>query len=226
MSTNPLNITPALQTYIDTYAYHENIGLAALRAETIDTFEAAPMQISPLQGQLLQLLIKLSNAKNILEIGTFTGYSAASMALALPDDGHVTCCDSSFDWTRLAIKHWEKMGLNKKITLHIAPALKTLAKLEEEQKKHNHFDLAFIDADKGNYPAYYEACLTLVRPGGIIAIDNVLWKGAVIDQSDQNENTLAIRKLNKKIHGDARVTMCMLPIADGLTLALKKDDHS
>lgn len=220
MSTQTLNITPTLQAYIDTFAYREDERLKALRRETIDTFEAAPMQISPLQGQLLQLLLQLINAKKVLEIGTFTGYSAAAMALALPDDAHITCCDSSFDWTRLAVKHWANMEINHKITLHIAPAKKTLQQLLTE-KNGDYFDFAFIDADKGNYPDYYEYCLKLVKQGGIIAIDNVLWKGAVIDHNDQNDNTLAIRKLNEHIHSDKRVTMCMLPIADGITLIRK-----
>lgn len=221
MSSHTLSITPALEQYLYAFGVNETPLLKALREETIATFEAAPMQISPTQGQFFRFLLQTTRAKNVLEIGTFTGYSAAWMALALPQDGHVTCCDLSFDWTRLAVKYWEKMQLQNKITLHLAPALQTLAQLVEEQKE-NTFDFAFIDADKPNYIHYYEYCLKLVQPGGIIAIDNVLWNGEVVNTLNQNENTNIIRKLNKTIIHDDRVTPCMLPIGDGLTLVRKR----
>lgn len=146
------------------------------------------------------------------------------MALALPDDGHVTCCDQSFDWTRMAVKYWKLMQLENKITLHLAPAMKTLQSLVDNNLQ-NTYDFAFIDADKPNYSNYYEYCLQLIRRGGVIAIDNVLWSGEVINPDNQNENTRIIRELNTKIAHDERVTICMLPIGDGLTLARKIKLH-
>ena len=221
MSSHTLQITPALTNYLHAHSVQEPPLLRALREETLATLEAAPMQISPEQGQFFRFLLETMKAKNVLEIGTFTGYSAICMALALPENGHVTCCDASFDWTRMAEKYWKLMGLENKITLHLAPALITLQKLMDE-KKQNTFDFAFIDADKPNYNQYYEYCLQLVRPGGVIAIDNVLWDGEVVNQQNQNENTHAIRELNDKIAKDNRVTICMLPMGDGLTLARKR----
>lgn len=221
MSSHSLSLTPALINYLQTHGVQEPPLLKKLREETLAALEAAPMQISPSLGQFFRFLLETMNAKNCLEIGTFTGYSSICMALALPDDGHVTCCDSSFDWTRMAVKYWDLMNLNKKITLHLAPAIITLQKLLDE-KKQNTFDFAFIDADKPNYLNYYEYCLKLVRQGGVIAIDNVLWDGEVINFDNQNENTLAIRELNNKIAHDNRVSICMIPIGDGLTLARKK----
>ena len=143
------------------------------------------------------------------------------MALALPNDGHVTCCDLSYDWTRMAVKYWDKMNLNEKITLHLAPAINTLQSLIDNNLQ-NTYDFAFIDADKPNYIRYYEYCLQLVRPGGVIAIDNVLWNGEVINPDNQDENTRIIRELNNKIASDNRVTVCMLPMGDGLTLVRKR----
>lgn len=220
MSAHTLKLTPALVNYIHQYGVQETPLLAALRAETQSTFEAAPMQISPEQGQFFRFLLELMGAKRVLEIGTFTGYSAACMALALPNDGHVTCCDSSTDWTRLAREYWEKMGLSNKITLHIAPALKTLQKLIDNNQAGT-FDFAFIDADKINYLRYYEYCLDLVQTNGVIAIDNVLWDGEVVNPDNLNDNTETIRMLNDIVRHDDRVSICMLPIGDGLTLARK-----
>lgn len=221
MSSHTLPMTDALIQYLQEHSVKEEPLLKALRLETLATLEAAPMQISPEQGQFFRFLLETMNAKNVLEIGTFTGYSAICMALALPPDGHVTCCDLSFDWTRMAVKYWDKMQLNDKITLHLAPAVDTLQKLINNNQQ-NTYDFAFIDADKPNYPRYYEYCLQLVRPGGVIAIDNVLWNGEVINSENQNENTRVIRELNTKIAQDDRVTICMLPMSDGLTLARKK----
>ena len=221
MSSHTLTLTPALIHYLHEHSVKEPALLKALREETVATLEAAPMQISPEQGQFFRFLLETINAKNVLEIGTFTGYSAICMALALPNDGHVTCCDLSYDWTRLAEKYWKLMQLDKKITLHLAPALVTLQKLIDDQKQ-NTFDFAFIDADKPNYANYYEYCLTLVKPNGVIAIDNVLWSGEVINPDNQSENTCAIRALNHTIANDHRVTTCLLPIGDGLTLIKKR----
>ena len=220
MSDNTLTLTPALTEYLRAYGVRESTDLTALRAETHQTFEAAPMQICPEQGQFFQWLLKVMNAKKALEIGTFTGYSAICIALGLPETGHLTCCDASYDWTRMAVKYFEKMCLQHKITLHIAPALKTLQTLIDTQQE-NTFDFAFIDADKLNYLHYYEFCLKLVRPGGVIAIDNVLWGGEVLNPDNQDENTRIIRALNEKIAQDHRVSISMLPIGDGLTLVQK-----
>lgn len=220
MANRTLNLSGQLRAYLLDHSPKEPADLVALRKETQETFEAAPMQIAPEQGHLLQLLVKLTGAKNILEVGTFTGYSACCLALAAPEDGHVTCCDFSFDWTRLALKYWKKMGLEHKITLHLDKGVNSLQKFID-QGLDNHFDFMFIDADKLNYVNYYELGLQLLRPGGLMAIDNVFWDGAVIDPTDERENTQIIRELNDKVAKDSRVTHCMLPIADGLTLAIK-----
>lgn len=220
MANQTLSLSPALQNYLRAHSVKEHPLLTELREETTRTLEAAPMQISPEQGQFFQFLLTLIQAKKALEIGTFTGYSAICMALALPEDGHVTCCDISRDWTRIAEKYWAKMGLSQKITLHLGPALNTLDTLINNHEA-NTYDFAFIDADKPNYPRYYEKCLTLVRPGGLIAIDNVLWGGEVINPDNKNENTAAIRTLNDTVYHDNRVTQCMIPIGDGLTLVRK-----
>ena len=223
MATKTLALNASLQKYLRQHSVTETPLLKALREETQATLEAAPMQISPEQGQFFRLLLELMGATRVLEIGTFTGYSAACMALALPEHGHVTCCDLSFDWTRLAVKYWKKMQLSQKITLHLAPALNTLQQLVATQK--NTYDFAFIDADKPNYPRYYEYCLQLVRVGGVIAIDNVLWGGEVINPDNQDENTQAIRMLNETLRDDRRVSLCMLPMGDGLTLVKKLGDN-
>jgi len=220
MSSHTLTLTPALIDYLHQHGVQETPLLKALREETKATFEAAPMQISPEQGQFFRFLLELIGAKRVLEIGTFTGYSAACMALALQNDGHVTCCDSSTEWTRLARQYWEKMGLSHKITLHIAPALNTLKQLINNHQAGT-FDFAFIDADKINYLQYYEYCLDLIRVNGVIAIDNVLWDGEVINSDNVNDNTKTIRALNDIVRQDNRVSICMLPIGDGLTLARK-----
>jgi O-methyltransferase len=179
------------------------------------------MQIAPEQGPLLALLVQLLGAKNCLEIGTFTGYSALWVASVLPPDGNLICCDVSEEYTDLARKYWEKAGLAVKIDLRLGPALETLDRLLAGGWL-GLFDYAFIDADKANYDAYYEACLNLVRPGGLIAIDNTLWDGKVADPKVKDPDTVAIRTLNEKLHSDNRVSLCFLPFADGLTLALKR----
>lgn len=221
MSSHTLTLTPQLIDYLHDHSVTEPPLLKALREETLATLEAAPMQISPEQGQFFRFLLETIQARKVLEIGTFTGYSAICMALALPADGKVVCCDSSYDWTRMAVKYWEKMQLMDKITLHLAPATQTLETLIQNHEQ-NTYDFAFIDADKPNYPHYYESCLQLVRPGGVIAVDNVLWGGEVVNPENQNENTRVIRALNNKIKHDDRVTLCMLPMGDGLTLLRKR----
>ena len=192
--------------------------LRELREETAND-EHANMQISPEQGQFMALLTSLIGAKRTLDIGVYTGYSSLCMALALPQDGCVIACDINDEWAGIARRYWRKAGVEHKIDLHLAPAEETLESLLITEK-HN-FDFAFIDADKINYGLYYDYCLELVRYGGLIAIDNVLWDGAVADNSVNDNDTRAIRFLNEKIYADPRVEISLVPIADGLTLARK-----
>ncbi len=179
------------------------------------------MQIAPEQGQFMALLVRLLGAKKTLEVGVFTGYSALVTALALPEDGKVIACDRDPRFTEMAKPYWEKAGVADKIDLRLAPALETLENLIANGER-NSFDFAFIDADKRNYPNYYEQTLQLVRPGGLIAIDNVLWSGRVADPEDTDKRTVAIREFNQKLHQDSRIHLSVLAIADGLTLAIKK----
>jgi predicted O-methyltransferase YrrM len=207
------------------YDYYRTIALrdAPLLAElgTInDGIERGGMQVSPEQGQFLQLLVRATGAKRCLEIGVFTGYSSLCVALALPADGTLIACDVSAEWTTIARGFWRRAGVEPKIDLRIAPAIETLDQLLAEGR-HGSFDFAFIDADKPNYWNYFERALELVRPGGLIGIDNTLWSGRPADASDPSENTVAIRAFNEKLHADQRVMISVLPIGDGLTLALK-----
>jgi predicted O-methyltransferase YrrM len=175
------------------------------------------MQIGPDQGAFMALLVQISGARSIIEIGTFTGYSSTVMALALPPEGRILCCDVSREWTDIARGAWADAGVEEKVELRLAPATETLRTLKEDA-----FDMAFIDADKPSYDAYYEGCLRVVRPGGLILIDNVLWSGEVADSSVDNETVRAIRSLNAKIAADERVDHVILPIGDGLTLARRR----
>lgn len=179
------------------------------------------MQIGPDQAALMQLLVRSIGARRCIEIGTFTGYSALAVALALPPGGKVVCCDISEEWTSIARKYWGLASVSKKIQLHLGPALSTLDFLLKKSGKGS-FDFAFIDADKENYWNYYERCLKLVRRGGLIAIDNTLWYGRVIDRRDRTADTRAIRAFNRKLHRDRRVDISMVPIGDGLTLARRR----
>ena len=208
-----------LYDYIQSVSLREPIVLTQLRQETAK-LPMSRMQIAPEQGQLMALLVKLIGAKKTLEIGVFTGYSALAVALALPDDGKIIACDRDTRYTDMAKSYWEEAGVAHKIDLRIAPALETLDKLIAEGQE-NSFDFAFIDADKRNYTNYYERALILVRSGGLIAIDNVLWSGRVADPQDNDKRTIAIRQFNQKLHRDRRVDISLLPIADGLTLARK-----
>jgi len=176
------------------------------------------MQITPEQGQFMQLLLRTLGARRTIEIGVFTGYSALCTALALPADGQVIACDVSEEWTAIGRRYWLEAGVADKIDLRLSPAVETLDALLADGQA-GQFDFAFIDADKDNYDAYYERCLQLVRPGGIIAVDNVLWHGDVIDPSKQDPDTVAIRALNRKLHLDPRIELSMLPMGDGLTVA-------
>lgn len=186
------------------------------------TMEARGCQSPPEQNQFMGLLAKMIGARRVLEIGVFTGYSTMALALALPDDGQVIACDISDEWTAVGRPFWDEAGVSHKIELRLAPATETLRKLVEDRSQHNRFDLAFVDADKANYDAYYELCMQLIRPGGVIALDNMLWHGAVIDPARQDEDTLAIREINAKLLQDARVDISMVPVGDGLTLARKR----
>jgi O-methyltransferase len=179
------------------------------------------MQVSADQAQFMALMLKLINARRVLEIGTFTGYSALVMADALPNGGEIIACDKSEEWTNMGKGYWRQAGLDHKINLRLAPALDTLKQLVDDAQQ-NTFDAAFIDADKTNILNYYEYCLTLVRPGGLIMIDNVLWGGSVIDPGKQDDDTNAIREANSFVFQDERVDMSLVPIGDGLTLARKK----
>lgn len=221
MSNRTINMGEDLHAYLLRVSVRENAILRALRAETAQLAEHQ-MQMAPEQAQLMGFLTKLINARQALEIGVFTGYSALAVAMALPDDGKLVACDVSLEWTDIGRRYWAQAGVAQKIDLRIAPALETLAALQADPANHNRFDLAFIDADKPNYPHYYEHCLTLVRPGGLILIDNVLWGGGVIDEADQGESVQIIRALNAMIHADARVDVSLLPIGDGMMLARKR----
>jgi predicted O-methyltransferase YrrM len=220
MSNRRLVLDDALYEYFQRHSFREPEILKRLRAET-GTLPRAGMQISPEQGQLMRLLIELIGVRRIIEIGVFTGYSSLSMALALPEDGEIVACDVSEAFTAVARRYWAEAGLADRIHLHLAPAVETLDTLIANGES-GRFDMAFIDADKENYDAYYEKCLALVRPGGLILVDNVLWSGRVVRTDDTTDDTRAIRALNQKLHADERITVSMLPIGDGLTLARKR----
>jgi len=204
-----------ISRYIAEHAVREPQVLRELRKATAPV-KWSGMQIGADQGNLMAMLVKLMGAKRCLEIGTYTGYSALAVALALPKDGKIVCCDISEEWTSVGKPFWKKAGVEKKIDLRIGPALETLKKLKGP------FDFVFIDADKENYLNYYERCLTLVRRGGLIAVDNVLWSGEVANDKADDDLTVALRKFNDRVHNDKRVEIAMLSIGDGVTLALKR----
>lgn len=213
-------ITEELQRYVLDNSLREHPVLTAIREQTARMPEY-DMQIPPLQGQLMALLARLIGARQVLEIGTFTGYSSTVMALALPQDGRVTCCDRSRKYTDIARGYWRRAGVESKIELLIGDADELTAGLLAEGRTGN-YDIAFIDADKEGYDSYYEDCLKLVRSGGLIMLDNMLWAGAVINGRDTDADTAAIRRMNGKIHADERVDQCLLPIGDGLTIVRKR----
>ena len=220
MSNQTTGLDPKLHEYLLSATLRESAVLAELRQETAEHPQAR-MQISPEQGQFMALLVQLMGAKRTLEIGVFTGYSALAVAAALPEDGRVVACDVSEEFCAIARKYWQKANLARKIDLRIAPALDTLDGLIAAGET-NSFDFAFIDADKSNYDNYYERSLRLVRPGGLIAVDNTLWYGRVADLAVQDNRTKKIRALNEKVRSDKRVTMSLLSIGDGLLLAVKR----
>ena len=220
MANQTLNLTPELLAYLRDHSLREPPVLADLRAATARLPDAV-MQIAPEQGQFMAFLLRLMGARRVLEIGTFTGYSTLWLASALPEDGQVTTCDRNREWTDMARKYWEQAGLAHRITLRLGDARRTLQALQDAGETGT-YDFAFIDADKVNYNAYYEAGLTLVRPGGLIAIDNTLWGGAVADPDATDPDTEAIRQLNRKLHDDQRVDLAMVPIGDGVTLVRRR----
>lgn len=209
-----------VERYVVSEITRETDAQKALREKTRRMPEHG-MQIAPDEAAFLSLLVKITNAKRIVEIGTYTGYSAMAMAMALPDGGKITCCDINKEWTSIARRHWLEAGVADKIDLRLAPAADTLNELLKDGKAGS-FDLAFIDADKKNYDIYYEACLKLVRTGGVIVFDNMLWGGDVARPNEHDEDTDALRAMNLKLRDDGRIDTCMLTIADGVVLARKK----
>lgn len=218
MSRRTIEMTEALHQYLLDAACEPPV-LARLRAETAK-LPSAGMQISPEQGRLMALLVELVGARRCLEVGVFTGYSSTIVALALPPDGKLVACDRSEEWTAIARRYWEEAGVASKIELRLGDAVQTLDELASGEK--GSFDFAFIDADKTGYDVYYERCLELLRPGGLLAVDNTLWGGKVADQSVNDESTRAVRALNAKVRSDARVSSSLVPIGDGLLLVRKK----
>lgn len=211
-----------LYRYFRDISVREPAVLRRLREETAG-LSGAQMQIAPEQGQFMQLLVKLTGARRIVEIGTYTGASALWMALGLAGDGRIECCDRSEEWTAVARRYWEEAGVDELIRLHLAPAVETLRAMLARGEA-GRFDMAFIDADKTNYTVYYEQCLELLRPGGLILFDNTLWGGSVADPDNRSEDTEAIRALNRTLFEDLRVDISLVPIGDGLTLARKHGD--
>ena len=220
MSSRNNNIPDELYDYILANSLRDRPELKALRDETA-LMPMAGMQISPDQGQFMALLVKAMGARKVIEVGTFTGYSALVVAGALPADGKLVACDVSEEYTSVGHPHWKKAGLALKIDLRLGPAVETLDAMIAAGES-GQYDMAFIDADKENYGLYYESCLALLRPGGLILVDNVLWGGRVADPAEQDESTQAIRALTKKMHADERIDFSMLPVGDGLSLAVKR----
>jgi predicted O-methyltransferase YrrM len=221
MSTTTLNLDRQIYDYFRTVAYDEPPVLAELRAETAKLAEHAVMQIAPEQGAFMAMMVRLMGARRIVECGTFTGYSALAMALALPADGKVIACDVSEEWTAIGRRFWEKAGVSARIDLRLGPAAKTLDGLLASGGAGT-VDMMFIDADKPSYDTYYEHGLKLLRAGGLILIDNVLWAGDVARPEKTDADTVALRALNVKIRADRRIDLCMLPLGDGLTMARKR----
>jgi len=215
-----VTMTENLYRYLVDHSLRDHPVLRELREETA-RLPNAVMQIGPDQGQFMALLTKLVGARRCLEVGVFTGYSSLSVALALPQDGTIVALDVSEEWTAVAQRYWKKAGVDHKIDLRLAPALNTLDTLISLQES-GRFDMAFIDADKGNYLGYYERCLQLVRRGGLILIDNTLWSGDVADPSKNEPDTVALRALNDALHHDERIDLALLPVGDGVTLARKR----
>ena len=220
MSNRTIGISDELAAYVVKVGAREPDILARLREETA-ALPQHNMQIAPEEGAFLAMLAELTGARRCIEIGTFTGYSSLAVALALPEDGSILCCDLSKKWTAVARRYWDEAGVSSRIDLRIAPAADTLDQLLAEGQQ-DAYDFAFVDADKTGYDGYYERLLRLVRPGGLIAFDNTLWGGAVIDPEADDGDTDAIRTLNAKLAGDERISLCLVPMADGVTLARRR----
>lgn len=220
MSRATMTMTDTVLDYLASTGMREHPVQKKCREETSE-LPMAMMQISPEQGGFMQMLTQLTGAKRCIEVGVFTGYSSLSVALALPKDGHIVALDVSEEWTARAKGYWKDAGVGGMIDLRIAPATESLKAMLDAGEAGS-YDFAFIDADKPAYDAYYEACLELLKPGGLIAIDNVLWSGSVTDPAKTDESTMALKALNTKVHGDSRVDMCLVPIGDGLMLARKR----
>lgn len=220
MSSRTIVLNDALYEYLLSVSLREPDVLCRLREETAK-MPQHNMQISPEQGQFMALLVELTGARKCLEVGTFTGYSTLSVALALPEDGQIVACDISEEFTSRAKPYWQKAGVAGKIDLRLGPALETLDALIADGES-GAFDFAFIDADKVNYQGYFQRALDLIRRGGLILVDNVLWSGAVVDPARDDEDTEAIRAFNQARAGDPRISLSLVPIGDGLTLARKR----
>ncbi len=218
MSTTTLGLSKELQEYLRSISVRESSVLRQLREETA-SLSNSRMQISPEQGQFMSLLVKLMHAERAIELGTFTGYSSIWVAQSLPEQGRLIACDVSEEWTTIARKYWKIAGVSEKIDLRLGPAADSLKRIGSENIE---FDFAFIDADKENYGTYFNLLLPLVRKGGLIAIDNVLWSGRVADPSEREKETEAIRAFNEFLRQNHAVEISMVPIGDGLTLAMKK----
>jgi predicted O-methyltransferase YrrM len=220
MANTSIGLESDVRDYLLRHGVREPELLHRLREETA-LLPDHRMQIAPEQGALLALLVELTGARRCLEIGTFTGYSSLVVALAMPPDGTIVCCDVSDEWTSVARRYWAEAGVADRVDLRLAPALETLDELLASGAA-NTFDFAFIDARKTEYPDYHERVVQLLRPGGLAAYDNVLWSGRVADESEQDEDTLGLRRLNDRLAADERVSIAMIPIADGVTLARKR----
>lgn len=220
MTNRSLNLDDALYQYLLDVSLRESPLLKRLREETAQ-LPTARWQIAPEQGQFMALLVQISGARKILEIGTFTGYSALCMAQAMPADGRLICCDLPGEYNAIAERYWHDAGVAERIDLRLAPALETLSALERGGQSES-FDLIFIDADKANYRVYLEHALVLVRQGGLILFDNVLWSGRVLEQSPESADTRAIQALNRGLRRDTRIDLSLLPLGDGLTLCRKR----
>lgn len=220
MTNRSFTLPQELYDYLLSVSLRDHDVLRELRAETASN-PVARMQIAPEQGQLMALLVQLGGFRRCIEVGVFTGYSSLCVAQALPEDGYLLACDVRRDWTDIARRYWKRGGVDHKIDLHLAPAIETLsARLDAGEAAT--YDFAFIDADKRAYIDYYEACLELLRPGGLIAVDNTLWSGRVADPADQDNSTKAIRAFNLHVAEDERIDLSLVPIADGLTLCRKR----